>query len=70
MIDKQNKAPSTLQSFTKKFSGFKARVIQHELDHLDGILFTDYSLKYDLPVYFEKGSKLIEIEDRSILENF
>ena len=31
-------------SDTKKFSGFHARVIQHELDHLDGILFTDYSL--------------------------
>lgn len=29
---------------TKRFNGFAARVIQHENDHLDGILFTDYIL--------------------------
>jgi peptide deformylase len=27
--------------FTKKLSGFYARVVQHEVDHLNGILFTD-----------------------------
>jgi peptide deformylase len=26
----------------ERFSGFRARVIQHEYDHLDGILFTDH----------------------------
>lgn len=26
----------------RKFDGWEAREIQHELDHLDGILFTDY----------------------------
>lgn len=26
---------------TEKYDGFAARVIQHEYDHLDGILFTD-----------------------------
>ncbi len=26
---------------TEEYDGFKARVIQHEVDHLDGILFTD-----------------------------
>ncbi len=25
-----------------KLDGFNARVVQHEIDHLDGILFTDY----------------------------
>jgi peptide deformylase len=25
----------------ESFNGFKARIIQHEYDHLDGILFTD-----------------------------
>ena len=25
-----------------KLEGFNARVVQHEIDHLDGILFTDY----------------------------
>ncbi len=52
----------------KKFQGFHARVIQHEIDHLDGILFTDYSLEYDLPVYLEKKRQLVEIEDRRALE--
>ena len=28
------------QEFTLKASGFFARIIQHEIDHLDGILFT------------------------------
>ncbi len=27
---------------TLKLSKFNARVVQHEIDHLDGILFTDY----------------------------
>lgn len=54
----------------QKFSGFHARVIQHEIDHLDGILFTDHSLQYDLPVYIEKGKQLVEITDRSALELF
>jgi peptide deformylase len=56
----------------KRFDDFTARVVQHELDHLDGILFTDYSLKYDLPVYQEdpKTKKLVELETRNILEVF
>ena len=28
--------------FTEKFSGMRARVIQHEYDHIEGKLFTDY----------------------------
>lgn len=27
---------------TERFSGLKARIIQHEYDHIEGILFTDY----------------------------
>lgn len=52
----------------ERFDGFHARVVQHEIDHLNGILFTDYSLKYDLPVYREVKKELVEITDRSILE--
>lgn len=52
----------------ERFDGFHARVVQHEIDHLDGILFTDYSLQYDLPVYREKGKDLVEITDRGALE--
>ncbi|MEP7166711.1 MAG: peptide deformylase [Candidatus Woesebacteria bacterium] len=50
-----------LISKTGRFAGFSARVIQHEFDHLEGILFTDYSLKYDLPVYEFIGKKMKEI---------
>jgi peptide deformylase len=28
--------------FEEEFDGFAARVIQHEHDHLDGVLFTDH----------------------------
>ncbi len=31
-----------LQEHDEVFSGFAARVIQHEYDHLDGIMFVDY----------------------------
>lgn len=30
------------REFEKKLSGFDARVVQHEVDHLDGILIVDY----------------------------
>ncbi len=43
-----------LESDTKRFEAFDARVVQHEIDHLDGVLFTDYILEYDLPVYTDK----------------
>lgn len=35
----------------ERFEDFPARVIQHENDHLNGTLFLDYSLQYELPVY-------------------
>ena len=47
---------------TSVFSGFPARVIQHELDHLDGILFTDRSIQQELPIYEEQRGKLVEIK--------
>lgn len=31
----------------RRFEGFIARVIQHEIDHLDGIMFTDRKLRDD-----------------------
>ncbi|MFZ5377031.1 MAG: peptide deformylase [Patescibacteria group bacterium] len=54
-----------------RFEAFFARVLQHEIDHFDGVLFTDYALQYDLPVYLEnKKGELVEIEDYSLLESF
>lgn len=47
----------------KRFSSFPARVIQHELDHLDGILFTDRAIKDNLPLYQDKHGKLEPILD-------
>lgn len=45
-----------------KFAEFPARVIQHELDHLNGILFTDHSLRDKLPIYESRNDKLVEVE--------
>lgn len=33
------------KEFEKKLSGFDARVVQHEVDHLNGILIVDYQPK-------------------------
>lgn len=30
------------KSFTKKFTGFEARLFQHEYDHLDGVVYIDH----------------------------
>jgi peptide deformylase len=54
----------------EKYSGFLARVIQHEYDHLQGILFTDHLLKNDLPAYVTQDDKWVEIENRQLLESF
>ena len=53
---------------TQTFDNFAARVVQHEVDHLNGILFTDYSLQYDLPVYQEnkKTDTLDEIDPKAL----
>jgi peptide deformylase len=55
----------------ERFEWFAARVMQHEIDHLDGILFTDYSLEYDLPVYQEdpETEKMHRVKP-AILETF
>ncbi len=60
-----------LLSVEERYEHFAARVIQHETDHLNGILFIDYSLKYDLPLYKEnpRNKKLYEI-DRDMAEAF
>lgn len=52
----------------EKFVDFPARVVQHELDHLNGILFTDHSLKDNLPVYQEIDPEKFEEVDREFLE--
>lgn len=51
------------------FENFLGRVVQHEYDHLEGILFTDYAFKHDLPIYEFKKGKMHEI-DRSVAKAF
>lgn len=53
---------------TKKLSGYPARIAQHELDHLDGVLFSDYLLELDLPAYLEQGEDLVSLADTSPLQ--
>ncbi|KUK79853.1 MAG: Peptide deformylase [Microgenomates bacterium 39_7] len=59
-----------LSNQQQRFCGYHARIIQHELDHLNGILFTDYVLKYDLPLYVQKGGELVPFEDKELLKAY
>ncbi len=54
----------TLEGKRKKewFSGFAAVVIQHEMDHLNGIVFTQRALEQNVPIYEEKGDELKRVE--------
>lgn len=54
----------------ERFENYHARIIQHELDHLNGILFTDHVLKFNLPIYIEDGDKMVELEDKELLEAY
>ncbi len=49
----------------KTFTSFPARVFLHEQDHLDGILFTDYTLKNSLPLYFldHDQDRFVQVEE-------
>lgn len=43
------------------FTGFKAIIVQHEVDHLNGILFTQRALEQNSPLYEEKEGELKKI---------
>lgn len=60
----------------ERFTGFTSRVIQHEYDHLEGILFTDYvigvspmksfrSLGEGGQLYFDDGRSLVPLANPS-----
>ncbi len=44
------------------FEGFKAVIIQHEVDHLNGILFTSRAMEQNSPLYEEKNGELEEMK--------
>ena len=50
---------SKLKVQSSKFEGFNSTLIQHEVDHLNGILFTDHAIK--------QGTKIYEVgEDKEL----
>lgn len=53
--------------FTKVLSSFPARLAMHEYDHLEGVLFTDYTLRDSLPLYLlnQEQDKFVQIDDPS-----
>ena len=61
-LDLKNKPE--IKTKKAKFTDFDARVIQHEYDHLDGILFTDLILKNNLPVYIDEDGKWVEVKNK------
>lgn len=66
-VEYQQVQEQELITHRERFADFYARVVQHEIDHLDGILFTDYLKKYDLPVYqTDRRDNLVEIDPRII----
>lgn len=47
---------------TEKFEGFEAQIIQHEMDHLNGILFIDKILEQKAPLYKFHGDEWEEVD--------
>ena len=45
----------------KWFSGFKALIIQHEVDHLKGVLFTQRALEQSSQLFEEKDGELKKV---------
>lgn len=50
------------KSMKKWYSGFKSVIIQHEMDHLQGILFTQRTLEQKNQLYEEKDGDLEKLE--------
>ena len=44
------------------FSGLNSIIVQHEIDHLKGILFTQRCLEEKVTLYEEKGDKLVKLK--------
>ena len=46
----------------EEFTGFYAQIVQHEIDHLNGILFIDHIIKEKKPLYKVHGDDWEEVE--------
>ena len=47
---------------TKKYRGLSAQIVQHEVDHLNGILFIDKLLQQNRKLYEQKEKEWLEVE--------
>lgn len=48
---------------TAWFTGLKSIIVQHEVDHLQGILFTQRALEQNTQLYEEKDGEFVKIKD-------
>jgi peptide deformylase len=46
----------------EKFEGFPAHIIQHEIDHLNGVVFIDHIFEQNAPLYLYDGDEFEEVE--------
>lgn len=46
----------------EEFKNFEAQIVQHEVDHLNGKLFTDIILSRKLPLYYVEGDEWEEVD--------
>lgn len=53
---------STGKEYLKWFTGFEAIIIQHEMDHLNGVVFTQRSIEQKGQLYREEDDELVKIE--------
>ncbi len=50
------------QTHKEWFSGLNSIIVQHEIDHLKGILFTQRCLEQKVTLYEEDGDKLVKMK--------
>ena len=50
------------ETVVETFEGFLAQIIEHEFDHLNGILFVDHILKQKSPLYKFQGDEWEEVK--------
>lgn len=70
-FERYDQKTDQLKTLKERLEGFPARLAQHEIDHLEGILFTDHSLEHDLPLYQEdERGELIKFNNKVLVEKF
>lgn len=62
LLEYQDLAPPTDGVKRGWFQGFEATIIQHEMDHLNGVVFTQRTIEQKKQLYKENEGELIKIE--------